>query len=228
MTTLTSSSSRLLPLILVASGCSVNLDDLRALPADGASRTGSNTADAGERSAIPDAESPEAGTPIVHFDAEPLSPDAGTPALPPDAEIWSPDTSRPIVAPDAGIELDTQPSDLMPVPSPDSLPDRRPPYELDSQDSRPDTTTGPKDLQPIDLQSALKPLGSICSIDCTNQPQICECASGFCDLWSAKPYTCSNKLPLGAKCDTTLVCESGRCMNGKCVPECYPNCRDAG
>jgi hypothetical protein len=226
MTTLTSSSSRLLPLVLVASGCSVNLDDLRALPADGAGRTGSNTADAGERSAIPDAESPDSGTPIVHFDAEPLSPDAGTPALSPDAEIWAPDTGRPIMPSDAGIEPDIQPSDLIPVPSPDSLSDRNPP--LDSQGSRPDTTASPKDLQPIDLQSTLKPLGSICSIDCTYQPQMCECASGFCDLWSSKTTTCSSKLPLGAKCGTPLVCESNSCMMDKCVPECYPDCKDAG
>lgn len=235
MTASTSLLPFLLTLTLLTSGCSVNLDGLRGYPADGADKTEHHDvdiqpSDAGKSSMPPDAygQALDTDTPTVSPDAEPLQTDTETSPISLDADSWTTDTGAPIIFPDAGNKPDVQPSDLNPASNPDSTPDRAPPYELGTHDSQSDSTTPPKDLQPRDIQTDLKPLGSPCSISCTSQPQICECASGFCDLWSSNTHTCSNKLPLGAKCDTTLVCESEICMNGKCVPECYPVCRDAG
>lgn len=226
MTPLTSLFSRLLIFTLLASGCTFDLDGLLALPDAGARPTNhpdanSPTIDSGGPAAISDADMqpPDTTTPVMSPDAEPPPPD--TLITSPDADTWTPDTGVTIMTPDAGTKSDAQPPDLNPTSRPDSTLDREP--SPDSRSYQPDSTPPPSDLQP-----SLKPLGSPCTIDCTYQPQMCECASGFCDLWSSKATTCSTKLPLGAKCNDSLVCESERCMMDKCVPECYPVCKDAG
>ena len=233
MTTLTSSFSFALTFVFLASGCTVDLNDLRGIPRTDAGRTEtSGTPDAGMASpdansiigvqpsdidSTPDAETrtPDTGTPVMPSDADMLvmASDAGTP-------IMVSDAGTPTMSSDTGIAVDTQSTDR--GPPPDSFPDYKPSTNPDALSFQPDVTPQPKDLQP-----SLKPLGSPCSINCDKSS--CECASGFCDVFSSNTGKCSTKLPLGAACGVyDEVCQSGRCFFNKCELNCYPFCQDAG